>query len=388
MNKKILLSTDIGSDMDDALALLVMLNHPGINLKGIYTVNGDVDSRSYIAKHMVNLAKRKIPVLRGESLPLGALVGPYSHLENYLIDNSFINDKKTSKVLSKIYYKSLTKCGIIPNGTENLAERLSKSHFTIFSIAPMTGIALILKNYPKSAQNIDALYIMGANFTGTLEHNFRFDSVAAREVLASNLPITIIPNEVCARYQMPVKLMNNVDSSVGKYVNHMLKAFVGGEFIKKYRDHSLGGEALDLIIRNHVKLCFSDNRDEATKQLKMEEKKKNIIENWDIEAAYCEAEIFLKDVCWVIEQLRNPRNGYWFGELTAQTIESLIPQEIFIHDVFIPYCFLHPERLKTKKMTIDCDIEGRTYILKGEKHEVINDLDFNHFKEFINTYLK
>ena len=49
MSKKILFSTDIGSDPDDALALLAMLNHPEIDLKGIYTVNGLVDFRSFIA---------------------------------------------------------------------------------------------------------------------------------------------------------------------------------------------------------------------------------------------------------------------------------------------------------------------------------------------------
>ena len=58
--RKIILSTDIGSDVDDALSLLAMLNHPEINLEGIYTVNGDVDSRSRIAKHIVDLSGNNI----------------------------------------------------------------------------------------------------------------------------------------------------------------------------------------------------------------------------------------------------------------------------------------------------------------------------------------
>ena len=52
---KILVSTDIGSDVDDALALNVMLKHSGFNVEGIYTVNGDVNSRALIARHMVSL---------------------------------------------------------------------------------------------------------------------------------------------------------------------------------------------------------------------------------------------------------------------------------------------------------------------------------------------
>ena len=58
-NKKVLVSTDIGSDIDDALSLLVMLNS-GINLEGVYTVNGDVDSRSFITHHLLKLAGKDI----------------------------------------------------------------------------------------------------------------------------------------------------------------------------------------------------------------------------------------------------------------------------------------------------------------------------------------
>ena len=90
--KRILVSTDIGSDIDDALTLLIILNHPGIDLAGIYTVNGDVDSRCYIAKRMVELAGIDVAVCRGTSNPLGALVKPYSWFENWLIDSVYIVD--------------------------------------------------------------------------------------------------------------------------------------------------------------------------------------------------------------------------------------------------------------------------------------------------------
>ena len=87
MKNKILLSTDIGSDIDDALALLGMLNQ-NLDLEAIYTVNGDVDTRSYIAKHMVDLSGKEIVVARGESQPL---LGPkpYTFYEEYHIDDKY-----------------------------------------------------------------------------------------------------------------------------------------------------------------------------------------------------------------------------------------------------------------------------------------------------------
>ena len=91
MVNRILLSTDIGSDIDDALCLLSMLNHPDINLQGIYTVNGDVNSRSYIARHMVNLRGARIPVIRGEQKPIAADTKPYTYYESLLILLQFLH---------------------------------------------------------------------------------------------------------------------------------------------------------------------------------------------------------------------------------------------------------------------------------------------------------
>ena len=153
MNKKVLFSTDIGSDVDDALALLVMLN-AGINLKGIYTVNGDVVSRTYIAKHMMNLAHRNIPVAIGEANSLENHVEPYSNCEDFYVDNSFFEDRDFEK------YKPPKKVGVIQLGVEDLAKRLKKEKYVIFNTAPLTNIAKLIQNHPQVLGNIEKLYIM------------------------------------------------------------------------------------------------------------------------------------------------------------------------------------------------------------------------------------
>ena len=48
---KIILSTDIGSDSDDAIALLAMINQ-NMPLDSIYCINGQVEYRAAIAKQI------------------------------------------------------------------------------------------------------------------------------------------------------------------------------------------------------------------------------------------------------------------------------------------------------------------------------------------------
>ena len=44
MTAKILLDTDIGSDLDDSVCLAYLLSQPKCELLGITTVSGDVDN--------------------------------------------------------------------------------------------------------------------------------------------------------------------------------------------------------------------------------------------------------------------------------------------------------------------------------------------------------
>jgi inosine-uridine nucleoside N-ribohydrolase len=49
MPTKLILGTDIGSDIDDALCLTYLLSHPDCELLGITTVTGEADKRAMLA---------------------------------------------------------------------------------------------------------------------------------------------------------------------------------------------------------------------------------------------------------------------------------------------------------------------------------------------------
>jgi purine nucleosidase len=58
MALSVVLDTDIGSDVDDALALALLLRHPGFDLRAVTTVSGETARRAKIARKLTHLAGR------------------------------------------------------------------------------------------------------------------------------------------------------------------------------------------------------------------------------------------------------------------------------------------------------------------------------------------
>ena len=64
---KVLFDTDIGSDLDDAVALSYLLAQPRCDLLGITTVSGDVLIRARLASVLCKSAQKDVPIRLGSS---------------------------------------------------------------------------------------------------------------------------------------------------------------------------------------------------------------------------------------------------------------------------------------------------------------------------------
>ncbi len=82
---RVWLDTDLGTDVDDALALAYVLGHPDLDLVGISTVFGDVGLRVEMTRALLALAEGdragEVPVFMGLGVPLtdgchGVMFGP------------------------------------------------------------------------------------------------------------------------------------------------------------------------------------------------------------------------------------------------------------------------------------------------------------------------
>lgn len=67
---KVLLDTDIGSDIDDAICLAYLLAQPDCDLLGITTVSGEPIERAKLASVLCRAAEREIPIFPGIERPL------------------------------------------------------------------------------------------------------------------------------------------------------------------------------------------------------------------------------------------------------------------------------------------------------------------------------
>lgn len=77
----ILFDTDIGSDVDDAFALALILASPEVELRGVTTVSGNTADRAILAcRFLAQTGQRNIPVAAGaEPQPKQDLSGQYQY---------------------------------------------------------------------------------------------------------------------------------------------------------------------------------------------------------------------------------------------------------------------------------------------------------------------
>lgn len=194
---KVILDTDIGTDVDDALALAVILGSKDVEIIGITTVYGDVRLRSAIAMHLCSLLNRTIPTYLGESEPISGREVWMSGSEGKNIKNL---DSFTPQVISAVDFL-LNTVNAQPKAID------------VIAIGPLTNIARAIQNSQEFEKNIKRVWIMGGDFTQSkVEHNFKCDVDAARIVLESKIPISILdlPNS-----QKTIIRMQEIES-IGK----------------------------------------------------------------------------------------------------------------------------------------------------------------------------
>jgi purine nucleosidase len=70
MTEKVLLDTDIGSDIDDAVCLAYLLAQPDCELLGITTVTGEPVKRAMMASALCKVAEKNVPIYPGCADPI------------------------------------------------------------------------------------------------------------------------------------------------------------------------------------------------------------------------------------------------------------------------------------------------------------------------------
>ena len=192
----VIIDTDPG--VDDALAILMALAHPGFNIIGITTTGGNVPlaraTRNALA--LLEYAGRgDIPVHRGAARPLaGSRTGRYP----------YAREVHSAAGLTHPLPKPTLAAADTP-AVPFLAETLTAmpGAVTIIALGPLTNLARLLRRRPAALRAAARIIIMGGaldtpgNITPHAEFNFYSDPAAARVVLESGIPATLIDLAAC-----------------------------------------------------------------------------------------------------------------------------------------------------------------------------------------------
>lgn len=175
-----ILDTDIGSDVDDILALVALHRVAGSGLIGVVTVHGDTVQRARIAKYVVDaLGRSDVTVVAGERTTYGGRpVGRgWKGFEGHGIPD--VEQIVIDDAASGVDF-------LIQKAREHRGE------LDIYAIGALTNLARALERDPEFASNVRHLYIMGCSFTiDKAEHNIRCDPEGAAAVFASPIPKTV-----------------------------------------------------------------------------------------------------------------------------------------------------------------------------------------------------
>jgi purine nucleosidase len=197
LTTRVILDTDIGTDVDDILALALVLCAPELELAGVTVVYGDVLLRARMVRKVLNLRGREdVPVLIGVSKPLLGLQPLYwaGHEGKGLLepeDEALAPDREHA----------------VDFIVRTVMENPGQIH--LITIGPMTNAALAFLREPALAENLLHLTIMGGVVRGPeglhlpyCEHNVRCDPEAAHAVLSSGAPMTLVPLDVTTQVKV------------------------------------------------------------------------------------------------------------------------------------------------------------------------------------------
>lgn len=194
MSTKILFDTDIGSDIDDALALAYLLAQPDCDLLGITTVSGEAEERAMLASALCIAAGQDVPIFPGADLPL-------------LVPQRQPRAPQAARLSNWPY-----DVGMPLGRAVDFLQGVIRAHpgeVTLLATGPLTNLALLFGIDAELPGLLKEVVIMGGHYlhrlaeAGPLEWNAICDPHALAMVLRSPVQVRAVGLDVTTQVVMP-----------------------------------------------------------------------------------------------------------------------------------------------------------------------------------------
>ncbi|MGH3424597.1 MAG: nucleoside hydrolase, partial [Nocardioidaceae bacterium] len=177
---------DVDTGVDDALAIIFAVRHPGLHVRAISCVAGNTGVDQVVANTLAVLdhaGAEDVPVGRGAARPLLNPVYDARHVHG-------------TDGLGDLALPASDRRPAAVGAVELLRERIlsSPAPVTLVPLGPLTNIALLLRTYPEVVSGLERIVFMGGavsggNASAVAEFNVWHDPEAAAIVLDTDVPI-------------------------------------------------------------------------------------------------------------------------------------------------------------------------------------------------------
>jgi inosine-uridine nucleoside N-ribohydrolase len=206
---RVIIDTDIGSDVDDAITLLYALRTPDIEIVGITTNYGATPIRTEIARRIIASHRRvhatcpDIPVVTGSSRPMGThrlfLVTGFEGFP--LVADEFRQANSFEQTNSLEQYEA----------ADFIARKVDEcpGEITIVSIGMPTNLALALQRHPEIVDKFREVVVMGGRYQDNPMDD-ALDGKPVRLLPSHNLAGDTVASQILfTRLKCPIRLVTS-----------------------------------------------------------------------------------------------------------------------------------------------------------------------------------
>ena len=235
-HQKIIIDTDPGQD--DAVAILLALASPELDLLGITVVAGNVPLAwtQKNARRVCELAGRPdVRVYAGASRPMLRPLVTAEHVHG----NTGLNGPELPEPTMPLQAQ---------HAVDFLIEEIQRQpagSVTLCTLGALTNIALALQRAPEIAARIQQIVLMGGGFseggniTPAAEFNIYVDPHAAHLVFSSGIPLVVMPLDVTHQVLTTRKRLDAI-AALGTPVAQATVALL--EFFERYDEEKYGSD--------------------------------------------------------------------------------------------------------------------------------------------------